>query len=231
MIIDSWQTLLWTWVAGFLTLCIFSFLYKDNPFYKFAEHVYVGVSAGYWITTQYDQVINQLLLVKLNYAWQGYRTTGHIWWEWHYLIAAALGIMMVLRLFPRLSWLSRWSLAFVVGMASGYSIVITMDAAILEQIRATMVKLFGNPDGVTALQHWLVFIGVLTGLVYFYFSKEHSGPVMKPASRIGIYFIMITLGSAFGYTVMARVSLLFGRMSFIIDDWIRGTIAFLSHHR
>ena len=33
------------WVAAVLTLCIFSFLYKDNPFYKFAEHLFVGVSA------------------------------------------------------------------------------------------------------------------------------------------------------------------------------------------
>ena len=30
------------WVFVLLTLCIFSFLYKDNPFYKAAEHLYVG---------------------------------------------------------------------------------------------------------------------------------------------------------------------------------------------
>ena len=34
------------WVAAFLTLAIFSFLYKDNPFYKIAEHIFVGISAG-----------------------------------------------------------------------------------------------------------------------------------------------------------------------------------------
>ena len=36
------------WIAVFLTLAIFSYLYKDNPFYKTAEHIFVGVSAGYW---------------------------------------------------------------------------------------------------------------------------------------------------------------------------------------
>ena len=35
------------WLAIFLTLCILSFLYKDNPFYKIAEHLFVGVSIGY----------------------------------------------------------------------------------------------------------------------------------------------------------------------------------------
>ena len=36
------------WVAAFLTISIFSYLYNDNPFYRFAEHVYIGVSAAYW---------------------------------------------------------------------------------------------------------------------------------------------------------------------------------------
>ena len=36
-------------VAGILTLAIFSLLYKDNPFYRFAEHLLVGVSAGYYM--------------------------------------------------------------------------------------------------------------------------------------------------------------------------------------
>ena len=39
------------WISVFLTLAIFSYLYDDNPFYKAAEHIFVGVSAGYWATT------------------------------------------------------------------------------------------------------------------------------------------------------------------------------------
>ena len=36
------------WIAALLTLGIFSFLYKDNPVYKFCESLFVGTSAGYW---------------------------------------------------------------------------------------------------------------------------------------------------------------------------------------
>src|SRR5207247_5918093 len=45
------------WVSAFLTLCVFSFLYKDNPFYKFAEHLFVGVSAGYYIILNFWTVL------------------------------------------------------------------------------------------------------------------------------------------------------------------------------
>ena len=36
------------WLAAFLTLGIVSFLYKDNPWYKLCEAIFVGLSAGYW---------------------------------------------------------------------------------------------------------------------------------------------------------------------------------------
>jgi hypothetical protein len=35
------------WLSAFFTLAIFSFLYRDNVFYKVAESIMVGVSAGW----------------------------------------------------------------------------------------------------------------------------------------------------------------------------------------
>ena len=46
----EFSTILGGWVAAFLTIGIFSYLYKDNPFYKIAEHLYVGISAGYLLS-------------------------------------------------------------------------------------------------------------------------------------------------------------------------------------
>ena len=45
------------WLAALLTLFVFSFLYKDNPLYKFAEHLFVGVSAGYYIVLNFWTVV------------------------------------------------------------------------------------------------------------------------------------------------------------------------------
>ena len=55
-------TVLGAWVATGLTLLIFSFLYKDNPLFKLAEHLYVGVSIGYVIVKTYDTVIVHLVV-------------------------------------------------------------------------------------------------------------------------------------------------------------------------
>jgi hypothetical protein len=53
------------WLAAFLTLCIFSFLYKDNPLYKFSEHLFVGVSAGYQLTLLYENYLLKQMIVPL----------------------------------------------------------------------------------------------------------------------------------------------------------------------
>ena len=79
------------------------------------------------------------------------------------------------------------------------------------------------PPAADALDNLLLFVGVLMVLIYFFFSLEHRGAV-GGMSRLGIWFLMLGFGAAFGYTVMGRVSLLIGRMNFLVIDWIGGTL-------
>jgi hypothetical protein len=64
-IVFSWARTAGIWLAALLTLAIFSFLYRDNPFYKLAEHLFVGVSAAYWMTVAFWNAIVPNLLCKL----------------------------------------------------------------------------------------------------------------------------------------------------------------------
>ena len=66
----------------------------------------------------------------------------------------------------------------------------------------------------------VVLIGVVSVLVYFFFSVEHTG-VVGGVSKVGIYFLMVAFGASFGYTIMARLSLLIGRISFLLEDWLK----------
>ena len=69
--------ILGAWIAVFLTLAIFSFLYKDNAFYKIAEHLFVGVSAGYWMSFNFWTQIQPNLLGRL---WPSIRYSEDSWW-------------------------------------------------------------------------------------------------------------------------------------------------------
>jgi hypothetical protein len=216
----------WTWVAAFLTLCILSFLYDDNPFYKFTEHLFIGVSAAYWMCVGFWSVIVPNLLGKL---WPSLvaRINPGIGGEpanWLYLIPLAFGILLLMRLSPKGGWLSRWALAFIVGTTAGLNFVGYLQSDFVGQIEGAIgplvavdpVRGFQLGATVTAV---LMFVGVLTCLVYFFFSSEHKG-VMGAASRVGIWVLMVTFGASFGYTVMGRLALLVARMEFLFSDWL-----------
>ncbi|MCE1247728.1 MAG: hypothetical protein LWY06_13895 [Firmicutes bacterium] len=212
------------WIATALTIFIFSFLYEDNAMYKFAEHLFVGVSAGYVMATTYNNVIKPNLFGKIQSGIVSLMHGQFVWKDLSFILAGLMGLMLLMKLVPNMGWLSRWPLSFMVGIASGLGIVFTMEALVLKQIDATLVPLIvktaaNSIDIGDTIKNWLIVIGVCSGLIYFYFSKEHKGLVFGTMSRIGIFVLMMAFGAAFGYTVMARVSLLIGRMLFFRDQW------------
>ena len=189
------------WIAALLTLGIFSFLWKDNPLYKFCEHLFVGVSLGYYIAYYYHNGVIPKLYFPLVHQ--------H---NYFYIIPAFLGLLYFSRFFRKYAYLSRWPMAFVLGAGSGLSIPAIIQARIIRQMQGTMI------DTLT-VSSVVVVVGVLTTLAYFFFSKEHKG-FLRVASGIGIVYIMVGFGATFGYTVMARVSLLIGRAQFLLKDWL-----------
>ncbi|MET0515882.1 MAG: hypothetical protein ABW047_11225 [Nitrospiraceae bacterium] len=212
----SFGVVLGAWVATGLTLFIFSFLYKDNPLFKIAEHLYVGVSLGYTIVKTYDSVVMTLIIRPI-------LDKG----EWSLLIPVAIGALMLARYVPKAAWLSRYAFAFIVGVGAGLAIPRTISSFILKQIEDTVRPLMTMAsDGVTFsvdllspasnLNAIIILFGVVSVLFYFFFSVEHTGPG-KLFARAGIMFLMISFGAGFGYTVMARMSLLIGRLTDLIE--------------
>jgi hypothetical protein len=64
-----------------------------------------------------------------------------------------------------------------------------------------------------------LIVGLISVLVYFFFSVEHKGAVGRVA-RVGIWFLMVSFGAAFAFTVMGRITLLSQRIEFLFDDWL-----------
>jgi len=202
------------WIAALLTLCIFSFLYKDNPLYRFAEHLFVGVASGYSICIVWYNSLKPNLIAPL--IGRDTALSDRLL----LLVPAMLSLFMLARLIPRIAWVSRFAMAFMVGVSVGPSIPSTLQARVLEQIGG-IVRLGAPSDStlLTVFNGLCLTIGTICGLLYFYFSKEHKG-VFGAAARVGIWFLMVGFGAAFGYTVMARVSLLIGRILFLMRDWL-----------
>jgi len=216
------------WLGAFLTLCILSFLYDDNPFYRFAEHLYVGIATAYFMVVGFWSTLVPNLFGKLSPEITGNIIDGlkSLDAEYIFIIPFILGIMLLLRLSKRLGWVSRMPIAFIVGATCGLNFVRYFQSDFMLQIQSSMDTLIVLDNGEftwaafqQTFSHMIVIVGVITALMYFFFSKEHKG-WFGHASKFGIWILMLAFGAAFGYTVMGRIALLVGRIEFLFRDWL-----------
>ena len=220
------------WVAALLTLFIFSFLYKDNPFYKFAEHLFVGVSAGYYIVLNFWTVVVPNLYDPLVRSFTGrdpvtnaavtqaggpFAASVGDYRGW-FLIPALLGVLLFTRMVSKVEWMSRWSLAVIIGVYAGLKTTGFAQGDLVAQVQASLQPLWSS-DVWTGLNAILFTIGLLTSLLFFFYSREHKG-TLGVLARTGIVFLMVGFGAGYGYTVMSRLSLLIGRFQFLLEDWL-----------
>lgn len=197
--------LIWHGLAVLMTLAIFSFLLGDNPVYKFAERLWVGVSTGYWT----------MLLFHTSFVDKVWEPIVH---QKHfiYLIPTALGILMWFRISPRLGWLSRYALAFYIGISTGVFIPLAFKTSIFLQVEGAVRPIHADIAG---LNYVLVLIGFVCSLAYFFFSRPHTG-AFGVISKMGIYTLMVGFGAGFGLTVMGRVALVVQRVIFLRDYFV-----------
>jgi hypothetical protein len=205
------------WIAALLTLGIFSFLYKDNPVYKLCEHLFVGISAGYYVVLTYFSTIKPNLVTPLFTQFNEGR-------NFLLLIPLLLGVLLFSRFFPRGEWLSRWPIAVILGVYPALRITGFGQSDLVEQVHGSILPLWGGVNPGDLINNWLLVIGLLTTLMFFFFSKEHKG-ALGGTAKVGIYFLMVSFGASYGYTVMARISLLIGRVMFLVRDWL-GAVQF-----
>jgi hypothetical protein len=196
------------WIGAFLTIAILTFLHRDNPLFRFAENLFAGISLGYYVGI----VLNQTLKPNL------YRPlTTDFAHNWDLVFAGGLGVMLYLRYIGKIAWTSRFALAVYIGYYVGINMLQKLHGEVLPQMRSALKPVRGL--NAASLNNVLVFVGVLTVLCYFYFSKKHEGG-FGVVANVGVWFLMISFGAAFGYTVMGRVSLLIGRLNFLVNDWL-----------
>lgn len=189
------------WIAALSTLFMYSYLYKDNTLFKFGEHLFIGVASAHHIVMGYQNIMEM-----------GIRPLGA--GRLIVVVPIALGLMLFTRFGTgKTALLCRIPIGFLAGLAAALSIRGLLDASLVQQIASTMKPIKGINDV-------LLLVGVLTTISYFLFTNTGKNPVLKGSANIGRMVMMITFGAAFGNTVMARMSLVIGRLQFLFGTWI-----------
>ncbi|MEW6523809.1 MAG: hypothetical protein AB1445_09620 [Bacillota bacterium] len=201
------------WVTAIMTLMIYSYLWKENPAYRLAEHVFLGLAAAHAVVLTWDTAL--LPRIHNDIIAQG---------KWQFVLFGLLGLLMYTRLTSaKWSWLSRYPIAISVGYGVGYSLAV-LPRPWLIQVRNSFRDLWVVKNGVFQAQatfdEWVFFICLMTVLSYFFFTVARDLKFVRGSSLIGRYAIMVALGAAFGNTVQGRISLFLGRLQYLLIDWL-----------
>jgi hypothetical protein len=196
------------WLAALFTIWIYSIAFRDNPFFKFAEHTFVGAAAGHSLVYGVDNI--------LRYGWNPL-TAGNMM----YAVAFILGIILFMRYHKTYFWVSRIPMAVLVGIGIGLTLRTTVTSEFIAQIISTaQMKVLGL-DAWTAFSN-LLFIIITLATVYFFvftFPKVHGGN-LSIISKIARYGMMAAFGYSFANTVLSRFNMIYGRIDFLMNTWL-----------
>ncbi len=223
----SWESVT-IFVGGLATLAIYSFLIKENSFYRFFEHLFIGISAGLLpIFSIRDFIWPNILAPLLGYDLVKFPDGTYL--EPYdsrvllYLFPAAFGLLYYTIYSRRLSWMIKIVIGFSLGASAGLYFK-GFFAEVIPQIIASFRPLYvpGVDLKSTVLASANNIFFILTLLLvfnYFLFTFKFQSRSHALAIRSGRWLMMICFGSFFGSTVMARLALLVERLQFLIIDW------------
>jgi hypothetical protein len=202
-----------TWIGVILTLAVFSYLWKDNPIFHFAEVLFVGLATSNWIIEYYDGLLKPFVLDNL--AGKG---------EWYYLLPMAVGLLYYFRYVKGMSWLARIPIALEVGYGVGYGLALNPRTYLRSLgdsfVDFTVTNEAGKFLFWDSLWEFVFFAIIVCVLVYFFFTRKKDSAIFRYPATFGRWAMMVAFGAAFGFTIMARVSLLIGRISYILGDFL-----------
>ncbi|MCX6375966.1 MAG: hypothetical protein NTU88_08055 [Armatimonadetes bacterium] len=194
------------WVAAIGTLAIYSILYKENPVYRMAEHIFIGAAAGYGVFVTWTQILKPQWWDKITHG------------EWYWIFALIAGSMFYFIYSKKHVWISRIIFGTLLGLIAGAAFK-GFAGINIDRIHASFKPLHGAGMTAGEIANNAVFIVVLLAVMaYFFFSFEHRSRLTSAPSKLGRWFLMFAFGAMFGSTVMARMSLLIGRMYFLLHD-------------
>ncbi len=208
--------------AALCTLGIFSVLYRENRFFRFCEHLFIGVGTGYFMVLAWQDNLYKSWWMAMTVGGSDDKG-GHWWWMFAPMIAS-----LYFTIFSRRhAWMSRLLMGTLLGAAAG-QVLKAFTVEVFPQVAATFRPIGpqaspGDPWSVwlpISLNNFLFVAIVISVMTYFFFSFEHKNPAIKNGARMGRWMLMLGFGAMFGNTIMARFALFIGRVTFLFSDWL-----------
>jgi len=205
---------------GFMfTILIFSYLLGDNPFFRLAIHIFIGVSAAYVALVTINNVLIPRLIIPLINGTQGERLLS--------LLLLIPSLFLLTKATP-LRKAGNWSVAILVGIGAAAAVGGAITGTLFPQILGTINSVDPSAYAIStsrwdqAINGFIIVLGTVTTLIYFHFGTQEtpgqSGerlPIIEKISKIGKVFLAITFGALYAGVYLSALAALIERLAFV----------------
>jgi len=214
-------------IGGIATLAIFSFLIKENPFYRFFEHLFIGIAAGLGIVLAVKNVLWPMYVEPM-LGWDiVVYPDGSVSEEYNpllllYIFPMLFGLLYYFIYSRKYSWLAKIVIGFSLGMSGGLAFkgfFNEMIPQISGSFKPLVVFSEGSISWLASFNNTVFVLTLLAVMTYFFFSFRTDRGAAGKVALSGRWVMMLGFGAYFGSTVMARMALLVERLQFLIVDW------------
>ncbi|MFH0848529.1 MAG: hypothetical protein V1857_03415 [archaeon] len=175
----------------FFMIAFWSITIRENPLYRLAEHIYIGLAVG-------NYFVMSLLFLKDNTAPAISRGM------YSYIVPLILGTLLFATLSKKVSYMSRWGSAMILGSGTALAIQGQISADLIANARATMMVI--AEFSLRGINSVLVPIMLVAALSYFIYTMEKR-PLLGEGwlPKIGRLVLMTTFGARYANGLMSRV--------------------------
>jgi hypothetical protein len=197
-----------TWVSALCVIGIFSFIWKENPYYRFLEHLFVGLASGQAVAAAYGVIVNSAVkpIAKGSIA---------------LIIPVILGLMLYLRYFRQVAWLAKIPTSLLLGIGLGAGTAASIASDVVAQTKANLIA-------IKDFTSFVLVFSFITTLSYFFFTlfvdKNKAAGGSKIAgylSTAGRWSMMIFFGAQVGNVTAGRLSMVINKFQFLLADWLK----------
>lgn len=206
-----------------LTLLVFSYLIGDNPLFRFAIHVFIGVSAGFAAII----AVYNILLPRLVAPYFSSNRTEQLL----ALVPIILAALLLTKISPRFAFIGNLPMAYLVGVSAAAAIGGAVLGTLIPQVNASInlfeageAQMFDASIWLRLVNGVIILIGTIATLAYFHFGRAGSGiqktqfqTWLDGIGQVGQIFIAITFGFIFAGIFNAALTALIGRVTFVTE--------------
>lgn len=196
------------WVSGACVIGIISFVWKENPYYRLLEHLFVGLASGQAVAAAWLVIKNSAIAPVVKGSLLP-------------IIPLVLGLMLYLRYFKKVAWLAKVPTSLLLGIGLGAGTAASIASDVVIQTRSNIIPITDFTSAV------LVF-GFITTLSYFFFTlftddtKATAGVrARKYMATAGRWSMMVFFGTQIGNVTAGRLSMLINKLQFILVDFLK----------